>query len=149
MNISLLINMKMPTIVGIFIFISRDNFLLSWVEHEKSFITLGPDLGLHCLHMPFFFFRNFGVRNFRTFTVGTNTSYFSKKKSQFRRHLWRTPPEQELVWDLFYEIRLLLTLWHCVYTIHRWCWFVLCFYFLSQLSERKKNIAFTLNTVKP
>ena len=34
--------MKMPTIVGIFIFISRENFLLSWVEDEKSFITSGP-----------------------------------------------------------------------------------------------------------
>ena len=44
MKISLLINMKMPTIVGIFIFISRENFTLSWVEHEKSFITSGPDL---------------------------------------------------------------------------------------------------------
>ena len=31
--------MKMPTKVGIFIFISRENFMLSWVEHEKSFIT--------------------------------------------------------------------------------------------------------------
>ena len=29
MKISLLINMKMPTIVGIFIFISRENFMLS------------------------------------------------------------------------------------------------------------------------
>ena len=28
--------------VGIFIFISRENFMLSWVEHEKSFITSGP-----------------------------------------------------------------------------------------------------------
>ena len=28
----LLINMKMPTIVGIFIFISREIFMLSWVE---------------------------------------------------------------------------------------------------------------------
>ena len=43
MKISLLINMKMPTIVGIFIFISRENFMLSWVEHEKCFITSGPD----------------------------------------------------------------------------------------------------------
>ena len=42
MKISLLINMKMPTIVGIFVFISRENFMLSLVEHEKSFITLGP-----------------------------------------------------------------------------------------------------------
>ena len=39
MKISLVINMKMPTIVGIFIFISRENYMLSCVEHEKSFIT--------------------------------------------------------------------------------------------------------------
>ena len=30
---------KMPTIVGILTFMSRINFVLSWVEHEKSFIT--------------------------------------------------------------------------------------------------------------
>ena len=35
--------MKMPTIVGIFICISRENFVLSLVDHEKSFITSGPD----------------------------------------------------------------------------------------------------------
>ena len=33
--------MKMPTIVGSFIFISRDNFILSWVEHAKMFYNLG------------------------------------------------------------------------------------------------------------
>ena len=42
MKISLLISMKMPIIVGIFIFISGENFMLSWVEQEKSFITSGP-----------------------------------------------------------------------------------------------------------
>ena len=31
--------MKMPTIVGIFIFISSEIFMLSLVEHEKSFVT--------------------------------------------------------------------------------------------------------------
>ena len=31
MNISLLINMKMPTMVGIFIFSSRETFMLSYV----------------------------------------------------------------------------------------------------------------------
>ena len=31
------------TIVGIFIFISGENFMLSWVEHEKSFISSEPD----------------------------------------------------------------------------------------------------------
>ena len=39
----LLINVKMPTIVGILTFMSRSNFVLSWVEHGKSFITSGPD----------------------------------------------------------------------------------------------------------
>ena len=59
----LLINVKMPKIVGILTFISRRNtineylrhlkqetssfvgilvFMISWVEHEKSFITSGP-----------------------------------------------------------------------------------------------------------
>ena len=37
-----LINVKMPTIVGILTFMSRKNVMLSWVEHEKSFITSGP-----------------------------------------------------------------------------------------------------------
>ena len=41
----LLINVKMPTIVGILTFMSRKNLKLTSVEHEKSFITLGPDLG--------------------------------------------------------------------------------------------------------
>ena len=31
----LLINVKMPTIVGILTFMSRKNFMLSLVEHEK------------------------------------------------------------------------------------------------------------------
>ena len=42
--IYLLINVKMPTIVGILTFMSRINFVLGWVEYEKSFITLGPAL---------------------------------------------------------------------------------------------------------
>ena len=48
MKISLLIYMKMPTIVGIFIFISRENFMLSLVKHEKSFITSGHGLIQSC-----------------------------------------------------------------------------------------------------
>ena len=40
----MLINVKMPTIVGILTFMSRINFVLSRVEHGKSFITLGPVL---------------------------------------------------------------------------------------------------------
>ena len=68
MKFSLLVNIKMPTIVGMFIFISREifmlryvskkefaivsnlkfisrtNFILSSVEHENFFIISGPDL---------------------------------------------------------------------------------------------------------
>ena len=40
MKISLLIDMKLPTIAGIFIFISRENFMLTRVKHEK-FYKLG------------------------------------------------------------------------------------------------------------
>ena len=51
MRISLGLNMKMPTIVGTlifiivgtFIFISTENFMLSRIEHEKSFATSGPE----------------------------------------------------------------------------------------------------------
>ena len=32
----------MPTIVGILPFMSKINFVLIWVEHEKSFMTSGP-----------------------------------------------------------------------------------------------------------
>ena len=37
-----LVNVKMPTIVGIWTFMSRKTFSLSWVEHETFFITSGP-----------------------------------------------------------------------------------------------------------
>ena len=40
----LLINVKMPTIVGILTFMSRINFMLGWAESEKSFTTLGPSV---------------------------------------------------------------------------------------------------------
>ena len=40
-------NMKMPAVVGIFIFVSIENFMLIGVEHEKSFITLGPE---YCIY---------------------------------------------------------------------------------------------------
>ena len=38
----LLINVKMPTVVGILTFMSRKNFMVGWVEHEQNFITSGP-----------------------------------------------------------------------------------------------------------
>ena len=37
----MLINVKMAVIVAILTFMSMINFMLSWVEHEKSFITSG------------------------------------------------------------------------------------------------------------
>ena len=43
MKNSLLINMKMPTIIGIFIFINRENFMLNPVLHKRNFITSGPN----------------------------------------------------------------------------------------------------------
>ena len=42
----MLINVKMPTIVGILTFMSRINCTLNWVEYEK-FIDLGP--GTWCI----------------------------------------------------------------------------------------------------
>ena len=39
MKFSLLINMKMPTIVGIFIFISRENFRLSYILQMKIVVV--------------------------------------------------------------------------------------------------------------
>ena len=38
-----LLSMKNVLIVGIFIFMTKWNFMLSWVEHEKSLMTSGPD----------------------------------------------------------------------------------------------------------
>ena len=38
----MLINVKMPMIVGISTFMSWISFMLSWVEYEKRFITSGP-----------------------------------------------------------------------------------------------------------
>ena len=40
----LLINVKMPTIVGILTYMSRINFMLGWAESERSFITSGPSV---------------------------------------------------------------------------------------------------------
>ena len=40
MKFILPINIKMPTFVGILMFISKINFMLSWVEHEKLINSL-------------------------------------------------------------------------------------------------------------
>ena len=46
----MLINVKMPTIFCILTFMSRMNFVLSWVEYEKSFITSDPGLYVYRLN---------------------------------------------------------------------------------------------------
>ena len=40
----LLINVKMPTIVGILTYMSRIYFMLGWADSERSFITSGPSV---------------------------------------------------------------------------------------------------------
>ena len=50
-----LLNVKMPTIVGILTFMSRKNFVPSCVEHGKSFITSRP----------------YHLHDFLTFTCGS------------------------------------------------------------------------------
>ena len=50
----MLINVKMQTIVGILTFMSRINFVLSCIEHEKYFITLGPGyFALYFMYLTF------------------------------------------------------------------------------------------------
>ena len=39
----MLLNVKMSIIIGTLTFMSKINFVLSYVEHEKSFITSVPD----------------------------------------------------------------------------------------------------------
>ena len=45
-----LINVKMPTLVGILTFMSRQNSYSVELSMEKVFITSGPDQSLNCLH---------------------------------------------------------------------------------------------------
>ena len=60
----MLINVKMPTIVVILTFMSRITFVLSRVEHGKSFLTSGPgrivvgslSLQSYCKFIQFFSF---------------------------------------------------------------------------------------------
>ena len=40
---------KNANFVGISICISKENFMLNWVEHQKSFITSGPGCWLQAL----------------------------------------------------------------------------------------------------
>ena len=54
-----LINVKMPTIVGILTVMSRKNFMLNSVEHEKSFITSGPGFAYQSIPDPELFYTYF------------------------------------------------------------------------------------------
>ena len=65
----MLINVKMPTIVGILTFKSRINFVLSLVEYVKSFITSGPEL---CI-----FFIGRSLQDDSTHSVGTKSQILS------------------------------------------------------------------------
>ena len=38
----MLINVKMPTFVGILTFMSMINGMFNWAEHEERFVTSGP-----------------------------------------------------------------------------------------------------------
>ena len=49
MKFFLLMNTKMPTIVAIFLSVSRDDFMLSLVEHEKKFYNLDTKLFPHVI----------------------------------------------------------------------------------------------------
>ena len=40
----LLVNVGMPTIVGILAFMSGINFMLGWAENERSFVSSGPSV---------------------------------------------------------------------------------------------------------
>ena len=55
----MLINVKMPTIVGILTFMSRINFVLSLVDHGKSLKTLGPgETAMHLICISIMFYKN-------------------------------------------------------------------------------------------
>ena len=56
-------NVKMPTIVGILTLMSRINFILSQVEHEKKFYNIGP--GLICWWFKLFEFLLLNILDFR------------------------------------------------------------------------------------
>ena len=43
--------MKMPTLVGIFMFVSRETFILSCVKNEQRLITSEPGLVRRKFHM--------------------------------------------------------------------------------------------------
>ena len=69
----MLIDIKMPTIVGILAFMSWISFLLSWVEYEKSFITLGPSP--ICLQKTFAHIYIYDDKAYKNLCAGPNYEY--------------------------------------------------------------------------
>ena len=93
--------MKMPTIVGIFTFISRENFMLSWVEHEKKFYNLGARLLLSLCHA------HYQNCNMHKFIIGCGLligRFFSAPKyvefSCFSKKIWVGPTPIRILYDV-------------------------------------------------
>ena len=80
----MLINVKMPTMVGILTFMSRINFVLSWVEHEKSFITSGPDLQIKEVNADFFFHSWT-----KTYVVGTQKNHLNATQNTCEEYAYK------------------------------------------------------------
>ena len=83
--------MEMPTIVGNFIFISRETFMLSWVQHEKTFYNLGVWLYI--------------VKEWFT-GVYTSVKFTNKKYSSL--YSMSGPVPALLNWHDFYSIHILI-----------------------------------------
>ena len=109
----LLINVKMPTIVGILTFMSRINFDLSWVEHDKSFITPGPG----------FWLRQFLIISYLLlFCLGNS---ISQKEMKFTEFTQEKPVSW--VWSTFYYLgHWLLAKSFCFWIFHLYAYVHVC-----------------------
>ena len=58
------LNLKFPMILAISVFMSISNFMLSWVEHEKTFITSEPGLLEVSLNAQLWAYLTLASRNF-------------------------------------------------------------------------------------
>ena len=109
----LLINDKMPTVVGILTFMSRINFDLSWVEHERSLITSGPEDRFsyhHCiLRVPGTLIRIFLESKGKNQGSFTSKIFYciSKSKDHNCLYVQCDSPFSEYFQDLIISIRIL------------------------------------------
>ena len=81
----------MPTIVGILIFMGRINFMLSRIEHEKSFITSVPEISVSHQRLYILTEAIYINRTNFTFTFGiirTNDFLYCIKKFQTQKCGW-------------------------------------------------------------